>query len=340
MLPGRHGAEACPLRRYNMRSTLRLYVGALAALGLSAAPSLAYAKGRQIVLPHCERSLGTAAVRLPPEAQDWWSGQHLSSPDTAVKALVQESGCFRLVDRGAAMQLADEERARAASGQLRRGSHIGRGQVRAADYIIVPTLLSSNGHAGGVNVGGILGTVGSFFGVGGVVASAVAGGLNISKKEAAVHLEVVSVRSSEVVAMADGHASKHDVGFGGGTGFIGSGSLGAFGASSYSDTAMGKVIMNAYADAYAQLVQKLGGVPAETSVVAENPVSPQAVQGSVTTIRVSELRSLPSLTGRKLHMIPVGTVLYPTGERSGVWLKVADEVGTEGWVSSLSVSSR
>lgn len=327
-----------------MRSTLRLYVGALAALGLSAAASPTQAKGRQILLPHCTRSLGTAAVRLPPQVQDWWTGQHLSSPDTAVKALVQESGCFRLVDRGAAMELADEERARAANGTLRRGSHIGRGQVRAADYIIVPTLLSSNGHAGGVNAGGILGVLGSLIpGVGGVVVSAVGGGLNINKKTAAVHLEVVSVRSSEVVAMADGHASKHDVGFGGGTGLVGSDSFGAFGASSYTDTDMGKVIMTAYADAYAQLVQKLGGVPTEIPVAAGNPAAttpPQATQGSVTTTRVSELRSTPSLTGRKLHAVPAGTVLYPTGERSGVWLKVADEVGTEGWVSSLSVSAR
>lgn len=325
-----------------MRRTLRLYVGALAAFGLSAAASPIHAKGRQIVLPHCARSLGTAAVRLPPQAQDWWSGQHLSSPDTAVKALVQESACFTLVDRGAAMQLADEERARAASGQLRRGSHIGRGQVRAADYIIVPTLLSSNGHAGGVNAGGILGVLGSLIpGVGGVVVSAVGGGVNINKKTAAVHLEVVSVRSSEVVAMADGHASKHDVGFGGGTGLVGSGSFGAFGASSYTDTDLGKVVMAAYADAYAQLVQKLGGVPTEQvpeAVASPASAVPQTAQGSVTTIRVSELRSLPSLKGRKLHTIPAGTVLYQTGERSGVWLQVADEVGTRGWVSSFSVS--
>lgn len=321
-----------------MRKTMRLYVSALAAIGLFAAASPIQANGREIPLPHCARPLGTAAVRLPPDAKDWWSGQNLSSPDTAVKALVQESGCFTLVDRGAAMELADEERARAAGGELRAGSNIGRGQVRAADYIIVPTLLSSNNHAGGFNAGGVVGVVGSFFGIGGIVASAIAGGLDISKKTAAVHLEVVSVRSSEVVAMADGHATKHDVGFGGGTGYLGSASLGAFGASSYTDTELGKVIMTAYADAYGQLVQKLGGVPSE-AVAAATPASVPvaAAQGSVTTVRVSELRGSPSLKGVKLRTMPAGTVLYPTGERSGVWLKVADEVGTEGWVSSLSV---
>lgn len=318
-----------------------LYFLVLCGLSAPAAAKDQQAPSKVVDIPHCLRTIGTAAVRLPPEAKDWWSGQNLSSPETIVKAIVQKSGCFTLVDRGAAMQLADEERARSARGDLRAGSNIGRGQVRAADYIIVPTLLSQNSHAGGHGLGGLLGFIPGI----GMAASAIAGGLDIKKKTADVHLEIVDVRSSEVVASADGHAKKQNLSWGAGAGGFGSGGFGAFGASGYTDTEIGQVIMAAYIDAYSRLVADRGGVTAlPTVAAAASPAAgaaaappPPSAQASVTTIRPGVLRATPALAGKALKTIAAGTVLYPTGQSTGPWLKVADEIGTEGWISSLSV---
>ena len=32
-------------------------------------------------------------------------------------------------------------------------------------------------------------------------------------------------------------------------------------------------------------------------------------------------------------------ILYPTGNKDGVWWEVTDEVGNKGWVSSLSLAN-
>ncbi len=319
------------------RQSFRVAVGVALIIGF-ALPAHAGEKEpkKTLEIPHCIHSLGTAAVRVAPEAKNWWSGQNLASPETVVKAIVQQSGCFTLVDRGVAMALADEERTRATAGNLRRGSNIGRGQVRAADYIIVPTLMSQNAHAGGTGLGGLLAFVPGI----GSIASAVAGGLNISKKTANVHLEIVDVRSSEVVASTDGFAKKKDFSWGGGGAGLGSSAFAAAGATGYTDTEIGQVIMTAYVDAYVKLVALRGGITASLPVVAGS-TSPMvqelpAAQESVTTTRASMLRASASTSGAVVRSLPVGTILYPTGQKSGAWLEVADEVGTHGWVSSLS----
>ncbi len=99
---------------------VRVGIAVAAAVGLVSPAHTQDPKFKVLEIPHCARSLGTVAVRIPQETQDWWSGQRLASPDTVVRAIVKQSGCFTLVDRGAAMQLADEERARAQQGALRR----------------------------------------------------------------------------------------------------------------------------------------------------------------------------------------------------------------------------
>ncbi len=321
-------------------------VPALAACSfLAISPAGAMGKKKEVIIPHCVRPLGTAAVRLPPAAQNWWGDQHLSSPDTVVKAIVMKSGCFTLVDRGMAMQLADEERARAASGNLQADSNIGKGQVRAADFIIVPTLLSKNDHAGGSGVGGIIG--GLFSGVTGGLSSLL-GGLNLHKKTADVHLEVVDVRSGVVTAAADGHAKKKNLSWGGGGAAVIGYGFGGMGVTGYTDTEIGQVIMAAYIDSFDNLISSLGAVRAsDPSEIAQETAStgtagvpaavPAAATASLTAFRPGTLRDGPSLSGKLLRSFPAGAVFFPAGETVNKWLKVTDEVGTEGWVSSLSV---
>jgi hypothetical protein len=38
---------------------------------------------------------------------------------------------------------------------------------------------------------------------------------------------------------------------------------------------------------------------------------------------------------RWLRELDPGMLLYPTGDKQGVWWRVSDELGNEGWVSSV-----
>src|SRR5260221_13475985 len=103
------------------------------------------------------------------------------------------------------MQAIQGERALAAGGDLRGGSNVGQGQIKAADYVIVPDLVSSNNNAGGHHFGAIAG------GLMGHAAGAAVGGMNTKKKTADVVLTVTDVRSSDEVAIAVGDAKKTDI---------------------------------------------------------------------------------------------------------------------------------
>ncbi|MGH9798005.1 MAG: CsgG/HfaB family protein, partial [Candidatus Polarisedimenticolia bacterium] len=195
--------------------TLKRLIATSAAATLAAAAFLpALAKTAQEIrseksaeIPVCDKKLGSIAV-VEPET-NWWSEAGLSSPEALIKVFVRKSGCFTLVDRGKGMQALQAERAMASAGDLRGGSNVGRGQMKAADYILVPDLVSANNRAGGGAVGGILGGL-----VGNRKAGAVLGGLNLKKKTADVVLTATDVRSSEQVAAVEGHAKKTDIGWG------------------------------------------------------------------------------------------------------------------------------
>src|SRR3546814_8805026 len=68
----------------------------------------------------------------------------ICSPEAIIKVFVMKSGCFGLVDRGKGLANRNIERALADSGELQRGSNIGRAQVKAADYFVVPDIVTQN----------------------------------------------------------------------------------------------------------------------------------------------------------------------------------------------------
>src|SRR5690349_19633745 len=285
---------------------------ALAATPLTVTPTFAASIGEktaeaQAQILTCTHKIGALAVREPDTR--WWDGLGLESPEALLKLFVRQSGCFTLVDRGKGFEMAQQERALAAGGTLQGGSNIGAGQVRAADYILVPDIASKNRNAGGTNVGGMLG------GLLGGFAGAVVANINISSKTADVVLTITNVRTSEQEAITEGHGSKTDVGFGGGLGGFGVGAFGAAGASTYQNTAIGQVVTLAYIDAYTKLVTQLGGL--STNAKADAPAQ------AVTLARPGVLRATPAEKGKVLKPLDAGTILYPTGNKEGVWLEVA-----------------
>ncbi len=274
-------------------------------------------------IPTCSKPLGTISVIEPEDGVNWWSGQQLPAPSKLIKVFVNKSRCFTLVDRGVGMGAAMAERDLAASGELRNRSNIGKGQIRAADYVLVPDLISQNSNAGGNAISGLLGGL-----MGGNVGRVV-GGLDFKKKTADVVLTVTDVRSSEQVAMAEGSAKKTDIGWGaGGSLFTGS-HWGGGGASGYANTEIGQVITLAYLQAYTNLVSELGGLSGNAS--ASN------AQQAVEMTKPGRLFANPKGTGKAVRDLDPGMMLYPTGNKDGVMWEVEDELGNKGWVSSSLV---
>ena len=105
-----------------------------------------------------------------------WRQYNLAPPEKLLKVIVQRSGCFKLVDRGAGMNAAMAERDLAAGGELQRGSNVGKGQIKTADYVLVAEVAAQDSDAGGnAAAGAIGGMVGGNLGaaIGGVHAKAV-----------------------------------------------------------------------------------------------------------------------------------------------------------------------
>jgi len=303
------------------------FLSVVALLSMAAASAPAFAKSAQKIrdeksaeIPVCSKKLGTLSV-VEPE-NNWWQEAGLGSPEALIKVFVRKSSCFTLVDRGKGMQALQAERSLAASGDLRGGSNLGQGQIKAADYVLVPDLISSNNKAGGHAVGGLIGGL-----VGSRRAGAVIGGINTKKKTADVVLTLTDVRSSEEVAAVEGHAKKTDIGWGGRGVLFSSSGFGSAGASGYSNTEIGQVITLAYLQAYTDMVGQLGGL-------SENPSAANAAQ-AVTMTKPGRMYATPDTTGQVVKSLEPGTMLYPTGEKRDVLWEVTDELGTKGWVSSL-----
>lgn len=301
---------------------------ALVAASMVFSPVQAVAGSREkpppLEIPHCVRPIGTVAVVEPKVEvglQPWWTAAGLGSPEIVLKAYISESNCFKLVDRGRGMDLAERERAFAAAGQTRPRANIGRGQMTPADYVIVPDLLSGNSNASGSGFTGLLGMA-----VGGQLGAAI-GGMNFTGRTADVLLTVMNVRTSESDIVVQGHAKKTDVSWGAGGGTIGTTGMGAIAGGGYTRTELGKVIMTAYLDAYIKLVSQLGGITANGADPAA--AAPKAALTVATNVN---LREGPSTREKVVRSLAPGALLYPTGAEAQGWVEVEDEMQFKGWV--------
>ena len=164
---------------------------------------------------------------------------------------MSQSKCFTLVDRGKGLAAAEQERALAGGGEMRGGSNIGKGQMKAADYVLVPGYREPEcqfrGQASWVafSVAWCRGSAG-----------AVLGGISFKSKTADVVLTLTDVRSTEQVSLQQGHAKKTDMGWGSGRRRRASfGGFAAGGASGYANTEIGQLVTMAYLDAYREAGQ-------------------------------------------------------------------------------------
>jgi curli biogenesis system outer membrane secretion channel CsgG len=341
------------------RTTTTILTG-LTLLAATASPALAKKQPDKTVtdIPVCGKVIGTVAV-LEPDTQ-WWREYELGSPELLIKYFVSKSKCFRLVDRNKGLAMRSVERAMADSGELRQGSKMGKGQVKAADFFLVPDLVGSNKNSGGTNIGAAVGGW-----LGGGVVGGLLGGVSLKKKEANVLLTVVDARSTEQVAMAEGRYKKTDLGWGGAGGVFG-GFGAAAGVSSYANTEIGKVITMAYLEAYYNLVNEMGGNPivpnttasdepatggARSSSKADSGKSSFADTSSKTNSKNAAAAPAPASASYKVtqglpmlktaseksavvRQLPPGAIVKATGKKNGIYWEVQDRAGMTGWVSA------
>src|SRR2546429_534927 len=166
-------------------------------------------------IPTCDKRIGTLAVTEP--ENKWWLAYNLESPEALIKVFVSQSKCFTLLDRGKGLAAAQQERALAGSGEMRGGSNVGKGQMKAAGYVLVP--------------------------------------------------DGVTKLVNEVKGMT----------------------------------------LNAKADNATQ---------------------------SVTMAKPGKMYEAANIKSKKVRDLDPGMTLYPSGEKDGLWWKVSDELGNEGWVPS------
>ena len=96
---------------------------ALVVAGLAASMG-ARAEEAGSTVEKCNKKMGVLAVAEPQNGWNYLSQYGLGSPASLLRMMVQQSGCFDVVERGQAMQNIQQERSLAAAGEMRQESNL------------------------------------------------------------------------------------------------------------------------------------------------------------------------------------------------------------------------
>ena len=305
------------------------------AIALALAAGAAHADDTPQV-EKCGHKLGVLAVAEPQQGWGYLSQYQLGSPAALLRMMVQTSGCFDVVERGAGMQNIQQERALAEGGDLRQESNVGKGQMQAADFVMTPNVQIAANNTGGVG-GALAGGLLNRFGLGGV-----AGGLKF--KEASTSLLVSDVRSSIQVASAEGKATKTDFSLSG-WGWTGS-ALAA--ASGYTNTPEGKVIAASLLDNWNRIVVTIRDNPqlirtssdaGDANAAGSTRAGAPQKAGEVLLARINNVKVYagPSRDAKVVATLQRSDELIASGEQKNGFVQV-DAANFSGWVQKTLVA--
>ncbi|HEX7638316.1 MAG TPA: CsgG/HfaB family protein [Burkholderiaceae bacterium] len=318
-----------------MKNTSRPAALAVAVLPLVLAAGQAAAQDTSGNVEKCSRKLGVLAVAEPQQGWGYLSQYQLGSPAALLRMMVQTSGCFDVVERGAGLHDIQQERALAEGGELRGESNVGKGQMQAADFVMTPNIqiaANNTGGIGGALAGGLLSRVG----LGGVV-----GGVKF--KEAQTSLLISDVRSSIQVASAEGKASHTDFDIGG-WGWTGS----AFGAmNGYTSTPEGKVIAASLLDNYNHIVVAIrdnaslirtSSAAGDTNAANSTRAGAPQKEGEILVARIPNVRVYagPSRDSKVVATLTRSDELIASGQQQNGFVQV-DAANFSGWVQRTLV---
>ena len=220
----------------------------------SAGPQGAHNAAKELL--RCDAPVATVALAENPHGYTYGAAYQLPpSPVPLVKLLAQQSGCFRVVDRGAGLRATVREQELKEAGVLRQqNSTVAKGRGYEAQYTLTPSLTFSEQDAGR-GLAGIMAMIPvlrDIAGLAGIVEQ-------VKFKEAQTALLLSDNETTEQVAAATGSARTTDLGVAG----IAFGKLGGAAGAGWSNTNEGKVIAAAFLDAHNQLVVQVRALQAK-----------------------------------------------------------------------------
>ncbi|MBT5559915.1 MAG: SH3 domain-containing protein [Proteobacteria bacterium] len=289
-------------------------------------------------LEKCATPMGAMAV-IEPQSHvvAALSRYNLTSPTGIIRMMIQQSNCFIVVERGQGMANMQQERALLDSGELRGGSNMGGGQMVAADFVLTPAVVFSDGNAGGVG-GAIGGAVGGLFGGAGRTIGALAGGVKF--KEAQTSMLVSDTRSGVQVAAAEGSAKKADLALGGFIGFAGGGG--------YASTSEGKIIAASLVDNYNNIVisvrgqtslhRNVGTLQQEAAAGGQQSSGAAYNAGDSLFPKINNLKlySGPGASNSVISQLPKTEEMVYMGEETDGFLLIESGQGG-GWVQKILI---
>ncbi|MGY4399012.1 curli biogenesis system outer membrane secretion channel CsgG [Sphingomonas sp. UYAg733] len=277
-------------------------------------------------VPRCSRKHGTVSI-ADGDDPSGWTQNSLAPPQKLLRVLVQRSGCFNIVDRGTGLNAATRERDIGAGLGLQRRSNVGQGQIKAADYVLVAEIQGANSNVSGNGAAGAAGAI-----LGGPIGGLL-GGFKSRKMEANTVVSLTNVRTTETIAVEDGYAAKRDTSFAVG-GVFGGGGVGVGGiGGGYESTDIGRIVTLSFIQAYSKLVTGLGYItPGDEGTAQAAPAKTFTAQGPVAMRRAANPK------GAIIRTLPVGSIVYPTGQQNGLWWEVADENDNVGWVMNTKLA--
>jgi len=217
------------------------------------------AQGASSSLVRCTSKAGTIAVAENPRGYGYIAsyGSLPRSPLPLLKLMLQQTGCFTVVDRGAGLDATRTELQLQREGLTRQQANVTRGNVVEAHFTLIPDVIFMENNAGGI--GGAL----TAFIPRAPLIGAVAGGMKF--REAQVVLTLTDNNTTEQVAATEGSAKATDFGIGGSV----LGTLGGAAVGGWGNTNEGKVVAAAMMDGINKLVPQIqamgpaGAIPAK-----------------------------------------------------------------------------
>lgn len=210
-------------------------------------------------LAQCEKPVATVALLENPNGYTGLGAYNLPpSPLPLIRLIIQQSGCFRVVDRAGGLAATIREQELRDQGVVRKsGNPIEKGRGIEALYTMAPSLTFSERDAGR-GFAGLLASVPVIRDL-----AAIIGIIEQTRlKEAQTVLILTDNETTEQVAAATGSARITDFGLGG----LVIGNVGAAGSLGWSNSNEGKVIAAAFLDAHNKLVTQLRAMKPRTII--------------------------------------------------------------------------
>lgn len=261
----------------------------------------------------CPESAGSLRIVEPDDGMGAWASYGLPAPTRMLRVLVNDSRCFAVLDRGVGFAAAQAERALAQAGHLQDDQNIGAGQMLGADFVLIPDIVSQNPNAGGSNVGVQAASGqkrGLMAGMLNVATLGISGRMSSNRQTAQVVLTLVDVRTSEQLVSVTGEAKITDRAW---SAMVNASNVqGSAGMrlGSWENTEIGKVIQEAYEEAFEQMVADIQKPRSRVFARQQPKAAPQppAIMAAVEPLARLDA---PAIADQATAMIPVLAAASP-----------------------------